>query len=391
MQSNQTNMFMMPHGGHVAADNATLCSKEAGSWSKEGIMSLNMSTAAIQNTEPKKEAIVTKYPKFQADILMKWMIDHKHNPCPNATDIECLKAETGLNTSQIINWTTNVRKRNVKATCKGGKKPHHFIDFLFLAHDRDLKRKAGSNSNMVTLTKAKAAKKVSAKNHDKKKYLAPATMTASSVAYPTVMDATSVELPAIDSMYLQYPDDVYERFASEEWLGASLEDFDEVPGPSDDKVYEDSWLNVDMIADPMDLDDPVDVNLLEDFAELCQDCNEIDSHQNDAENQYLPLLDNIEPSSINVISLVESPPSNYLVSWDDWDQRVNDDSPQETPNSFECGRSFDPLQVFDSEEYDDLSQCSLSFESCVVSSSSDDEWAEEIDLPEDMRDMFQVE
>jgi Homeobox KN domain len=85
----------------------------------------------------KKEAIVTKYPKYQTDILMKWMIEHKHNPCPTLADIEYLKIHTGLNGQQITNWTTNVRKRNVKATTKNGKKPHHFIDFLFLSYQHD--------------------------------------------------------------------------------------------------------------------------------------------------------------------------------------------------------------------------------------------------------------
>lgn len=43
----------------------------------------------------------------------------------------------GLSYSQIVNWTTNVRKRNLKATVEHGKKPHHFLDFLFLADDRE--------------------------------------------------------------------------------------------------------------------------------------------------------------------------------------------------------------------------------------------------------------
>ena len=36
----------------------------------------------------------------------------------------------------MVNWTTNVRKRNLKATVEKGKKPHHFLDFLFLADNR---------------------------------------------------------------------------------------------------------------------------------------------------------------------------------------------------------------------------------------------------------------
>lgn len=48
--------------------------------------------------------------------------------------------------SQVVNWTTNVRKRNLKATVEKGKKPHHFLDFLFLANDRDQKSLQGNQS-----------------------------------------------------------------------------------------------------------------------------------------------------------------------------------------------------------------------------------------------------
>jgi hypothetical protein len=49
---------------------------------------------------------------------------------------------TGLAYTQVVNWTTNVRKRNLKATVEGGKKPHHFLDFLFLAEDREKRHHA---------------------------------------------------------------------------------------------------------------------------------------------------------------------------------------------------------------------------------------------------------
>ena len=84
----------------------------------------------------KKEAIAIKYSKWQTDILMAWMIDHIEDPFPDQKAISELMQKTNLTQSQVINWTTNVRKRNRKATCEGGKKPHHFIDFLFLVQDR---------------------------------------------------------------------------------------------------------------------------------------------------------------------------------------------------------------------------------------------------------------
>lgn len=61
------------------------------------------------------------------------------NPFPKAFEINQLCEKTNLSYSQIVNWTTNVRKRNLKATVEGGKKPHHFLDFLFLVENRDKK------------------------------------------------------------------------------------------------------------------------------------------------------------------------------------------------------------------------------------------------------------
>jgi hypothetical protein len=56
---------------------------------------------------------------------------------------------TNLSYSQVVNWTTNVRKRNLKATVEGGKKPHHFLDFVFLAHDRERRHTVTGGSNSV--------------------------------------------------------------------------------------------------------------------------------------------------------------------------------------------------------------------------------------------------
>jgi len=83
------------------------------------------------------QSIAVKYSKRQTDILTEWMIANKSHPFPDQIQIQALSEAAGLSYSQVVNWTTNVRKRNLKATVEHGKKPHHFLDFLFLADDRE--------------------------------------------------------------------------------------------------------------------------------------------------------------------------------------------------------------------------------------------------------------
>jgi hypothetical protein len=45
-----------------------------------------------------------------------------------------------------VNWATNIRKRNLKGTVERGKKPHHFLDFLFLAVHREKEMLESSGS-----------------------------------------------------------------------------------------------------------------------------------------------------------------------------------------------------------------------------------------------------
>jgi len=111
----------------------------------------------VGNNKRKAEAIAVKYAKWQTDILMNWMIEHKEHPFPNSQQIQELGDKTGLTHSQIVNWTTNVRKRNLKATVEGGKKPHHFIDFVFLAQDRERRETQGLSPVEAAVKKKKRA------------------------------------------------------------------------------------------------------------------------------------------------------------------------------------------------------------------------------------------
>jgi hypothetical protein len=103
----------------------------------------------------------SKFSKWQTDVLTNWMIEHREYPFPTQDEIRELAKATNLTTTQVVNWTTNVRKRNLKGTVEFGKKPHHFLDYLFLATDREKKMKLthpevdmslygdSSNSNVV--------------------------------------------------------------------------------------------------------------------------------------------------------------------------------------------------------------------------------------------------
>jgi len=119
----------------------------------EAINSLSMEFEKCMKLQKKNDnpkPIAVKYSKRTTDILTKWMIENREHPFPDHAQIQALSEATDLTYSQVVNWTTNVRKRNLKATVENGKKPHHFLDFLFLAQHRDQ-----INNNEPTLVAAK--------------------------------------------------------------------------------------------------------------------------------------------------------------------------------------------------------------------------------------------
>ncbi|GAX14089.1 hypothetical protein FisN_8Hh075 [Fistulifera solaris] len=154
---------------------------------------------SLKKKGSKKEAIAIKYAKWQTDILMKWMVDHSEEPFPDQTAIAQLMSQTGLSQSQVVNWTTNVRKRNKKATCQGGKKPHHFIDFMFLVQEREQQHQLGPPR--------------------RKKLATPASRRAAAMVSPSSQcSANSFPLEDDDVLLIEDPEtELMQEFAST-WL-----------------------------------------------------------------------------------------------------------------------------------------------------------------------------
>jgi Homeobox KN domain len=82
-------------------------------------------------------AIASKYTKDRTDYLYKWMDDRAHYPYPDANELELLSMGSGLQTNQVNNWATNIRKRKLKASVDLDKKPSDYLDFRFLAEHRE--------------------------------------------------------------------------------------------------------------------------------------------------------------------------------------------------------------------------------------------------------------
>lgn len=79
----------------------------------------------------------TKYAKWQSDILFRWLVENHKAPKLRREACLELARRTGLTTQQVSTWLQNMRRRRQTNTVKGNKKAAHFLDFLFLARERD--------------------------------------------------------------------------------------------------------------------------------------------------------------------------------------------------------------------------------------------------------------
>jgi hypothetical protein len=62
--------------------------------------------------DPSAARIGSRFPRDSVRILKEWLTTHHRHPYPTDEEKEQLRAQTGLNKTQITNWLANARRRN---------------------------------------------------------------------------------------------------------------------------------------------------------------------------------------------------------------------------------------------------------------------------------------
>ena len=97
---------------------------------------------SIQHQRVKKKKKRNRLPKAANDVLISWFLNHEHHPYPTLEEKASLSHLTGLGTTQIRNWFTNIRKRHWTPVVQKGKDPRSYIDLLILnKHEENMNHK----------------------------------------------------------------------------------------------------------------------------------------------------------------------------------------------------------------------------------------------------------
>ncbi len=73
-----------------------------------------------------------KLDKDSTDVLTRWFLEHQDKPYPTPAQKNELVAQTGLTSTQVRNWFTNIRKRHWAPSLRG-KQPRSFLDHVIQA------------------------------------------------------------------------------------------------------------------------------------------------------------------------------------------------------------------------------------------------------------------